>query len=190
VVARRSSIRGLWILRTQKVDWSIRRLRHTFAVRIGHLFFDVPMRTKPWIAMHASPPQLNLVVLRSPDIDRAAAFYQRMGLLFTRHAHGSGPQHYSSEVSGFVFEIYPTTAKSGPTTGTRIGFRVDSVDEVVRLLTELGTEVVTAPHDSEWGRRAVVKDLDGHVVELLATQWGNSPESFLNTASHSLFLLS
>ena len=117
--------------------------------------------------MHAPPPHLNLVVLRSSDIDRAATFYHEMGLLFTRHSHGSGPEHYSSEVSGVVFEIYPTTPKSSSTAGTRVGFRVDSVDEVVTLLSRIGAEVLSHPADSEWGRRAVVKDLDGHIVELL-----------------------
>jgi catechol 2,3-dioxygenase-like lactoylglutathione lyase family enzyme len=118
--------------------------------------------------MDSPPPHLNLVVLRSPDIDRAASFYQEMGLLFTRHSHGSGPEHYTSLVDGLVFEIYPLTDKSQPTTGTRIGFRIDCVDSVVPILAKVGAEVVTAPHDSEWGRRAVVKDLDGHVVELLS----------------------
>ncbi len=117
--------------------------------------------------MDTSPPRLNLVVLRSTDIDRAAAFYREMGLLFTRHSHGSGPEHYSSEASGVVFELYPATPKLPSTTSTRVGFRVDSVDEVVPLLSSLGAEVISHPTDSEWGRRAVVKDLDGHVVELL-----------------------
>jgi lactoylglutathione lyase len=117
--------------------------------------------------MYAPPPHLNLVVLRSSDIKRAESFYRTMGLAFTLHAHGSGPQHYSSEVNGLVFEIYPLTEKSSPTTGTRIGFRVDSVDEIVRLLAEIGAVVVTPPADSEWGRRAVVKDFDGHTIELV-----------------------
>lgn len=115
-------------------------------------------------------PRLNLVVLRSPDIDRAVTFYLQMGLCFTRHAHGSGPEHYTSEVGGLVFEVYPSTARSQPTTGTRIGFQVDSVDEMVALLSAIGAEVVSSPKDSEWGRRAVVKDLDGHVVELVTRQ--------------------
>ncbi|MGV3661986.1 MAG: VOC family protein [Prosthecobacter sp.] len=118
--------------------------------------------------MYAPPPHLNLVVLRSPDIEHAAVFYRQMGLLFSRHAHGTGPEHYTSEVSGLVFEIYPLTPTCQPTTSTRIGFRVDSVDEVVGLLVEIGAQVLTPPADSEWGRRAVVKDLDGHVVELVA----------------------
>jgi len=29
-----------------------------------------------------------------------------------------------------------------------------------------GANVVSAPSDSEWGRRAVLKDFDGHTVEL------------------------
>ena len=95
-------------------------------------------------------------------------FYRAMGLSFTRHAHGTGPEHYTSELSGVVFEIYPATAKIPSTAGTRIGFRVDSVDEVIGALEALGAKVVSPPADSEWGRRAVVKDLDGHVVELTA----------------------
>jgi lactoylglutathione lyase len=117
--------------------------------------------------MYAPPPHLNLVVLRSPDIHRAAKFYSALGLLFTAHSHGSGPEHCSSEVSGLVFEIYPATTKSAPTTGTRIGFNVDSVDELIPLLTQAGAQIVSPPSDSEWGRRAVVRDIDGHTVELV-----------------------
>ena len=117
--------------------------------------------------MDTTFPQLNLVVLRSSDIDRAVKFYEAVGLRFDKHAHGTGPEHYASETNGFVLEIYPVTAKSGPTTGVRIGFRVNSVDEIVQLLLKEGAVVVSPPADSEWGRRAVVKDLDGHTVELV-----------------------
>lgn len=117
--------------------------------------------------MYAPPPQLNLVVLRSSDIDRGAMFYREMGLLFTKHAHGSGPEHYSAEVNGVVFELYPFTPKSFSTAETRIGFRVDSVDGVVNLVTKIGAVIVSPPADSEWGRRAVVKDFDGHIIELV-----------------------
>lgn len=66
-----------------------------------------------------------------------------------------------------VFEIYPLSQKSSPTTGMRIGFRVEAVDEIVERLSQVGGQILTPPSDSEWGRRAVVKDPDGHVVELL-----------------------
>ena len=122
--------------------------------------------------MSSPPPQLNLVVLRSPDIHRAVEFYRHLGLPFTLHKHGSGPEHYASEVNGMVFEIYPLGAKSAPTAGTRIGFRVDDVDRILAVLLESGVEVITPPTNSEWGRRAVVKDGDGHVVELVAPAVG------------------
>jgi lactoylglutathione lyase len=112
-------------------------------------------------------PQLNLVVLRSSDLERAMAFYRVLGLTFTRHAHGAGPEHYACEVNGMVFEIYPLTVRSSPTTGVRIGFRVASVDDAVELLSRMGGVVVTPAADSEWGRRAVMRDFDGHTVELV-----------------------
>lgn len=117
--------------------------------------------------MYAAPPMANLLVLRSPDIHRAAGFYRALGLLFTLERHGEGPEHYTSLVDGFLFELYPLGPGRTPTTGVRIGFSVDSVDELVPLVREPGAEVVSGPHDSEWGRRAVVRDLDGNTVELV-----------------------
>ncbi|HEV7298934.1 MAG TPA: VOC family protein [Tepidisphaeraceae bacterium] len=116
-------------------------------------------------------PRLNLVVLRVSDIDRSAAFYGLLGLTFTKHAHGSGPQHYASESDGFVFELYPATAEQPVSASARIGFTVADVDDATsKLAATPGARVVTAPKDSEWGRRAVVADLDGHRVELVTTR--------------------
>ena len=117
--------------------------------------------------MYAAPPLANLLVLRSPDIHRAAGFYRALGLLFTLDRHGGGPEHYSSSINGFVFEIYPLAPDQTPTTDVRIGFSVDSVDGLLPLVQAAGAKIVSEPHDSEWGRRAVVRDLDGHAVELV-----------------------
>ena len=70
-------------------------------------------------------------------------------------------------MGGVVFEIYPASAKYPSTAATRIGFRVLLVDEIVVRLVAVGAEVLTPASDSEWGRRAVVKDFDGHVVEIV-----------------------
>lgn len=74
--------------------------------------------------------------------------------------------HYAAQADGLVFEIYPMTSKSLSTTGTRIGFIVSALDEIVGALEAAGATILTPPTHSEWGRRAVVKDPDGHVVEL------------------------
>jgi catechol 2,3-dioxygenase-like lactoylglutathione lyase family enzyme len=110
---------------------------------------------------------LNLVVLRSPDVARAAAFYTRLGLQFSQHRHGSGPEHFAAELPGGVFELYPLSPDGPSTLGTRIGFRVPSVDAAIAALSDFPNAVVTSARDSEWGRRAVVADPDGHRVELL-----------------------
>lgn len=109
----------------------------------------------------------NLLVIRSPDIDRAVRFYETLGLSFTKHSHGNGPEHYASETAGFVFEIYPAS-NAATTTDTRIGFRIAGVDRVIVSLYEIDAEILSQPTDSEWGRRAVVLDFDGHVVELVS----------------------
>jgi lactoylglutathione lyase len=109
---------------------------------------------------------LNLVVLRSRDLERAVAFYSKLGLRFVKHRHGNGPEHFAAEWPGGVFELYPLSADSPPTTGTRVGFRVNSVDAALAALQDQ-VAVVTPAKDSEWGRRAVVADPDGHRVELL-----------------------
>ena len=118
--------------------------------------------------MDAAPPIPNLLVIRSPNIERAVAFYEALGLRFEQHSHGKGPEHYASETGGFVFEIYPQRDDLA-TINTRIGFNVDSVDLTLAVLVKLGVNVVSAAKDSEWGRRAVVRDLDGHTVELVTT---------------------
>ncbi len=110
---------------------------------------------------------LNLVVLRSSDLARAVAFYTRLGLQFSQHRHGSGPEHFAAELSGGVFELYPLASDGASTLGARIGFRVPSVDAALAALSDYPTAVVTPARDSEWGRRAVVADPDGHRVELL-----------------------
>ena len=110
---------------------------------------------------------LNLVVLRSPDIARAAEFYSRLGLRFAQHRHGNGPEHFAAELLGGVFELYPLAADGPSTLGTRVGFKVPSVDAAISALSDYPNALVAAPRDSEWGRRAVIADPDGHRIELL-----------------------
>lgn len=49
---------------------------------------------------------LNLVVLRSPDIERSVEFYSRLGLHFSPHKHGKGPEHYSAELPVHLLTVF------------------------------------------------------------------------------------
>lgn len=106
-------------------------------------------------------------MIRSADIPKAVEFYQGFGLEFVLESHGGGPEHFAATVDGLTLEIYPLRQNQTPTTSVRLGFQVDRVDELVSSLQAKGVTVVSQPSDSQWGRRAVVKDFDGHIVELV-----------------------
>jgi lactoylglutathione lyase len=110
---------------------------------------------------------LNLVVLRCSDAARAAEFYGRLGISFTLERHGSGSEHYAADLGGSVFELYPATPDGPSTLGTRIGFSVPSLDDVIAAYADMPAAVVSPVKDSPWGRRAVVVDPDGHRMELV-----------------------
>jgi hypothetical protein len=111
-------------------------------------------------------PSLALVVIRSRDMEKLASFYSALGFIFTRHRHGNGPEHFSCTIGGTVFEIYPSSTADEATTATRLGFSVPSLASTLDILRGLGTTILTEPSDTPFGLRAVVKDFEGHKVEL------------------------
>lgn len=117
-------------------------------------------------------PHLNLLVLRVADLDRAHAFYAALGLTFDRHRHGSGPEHLASTgpVTHLTLELYPKRSADDDTSRTRLGFAVADLNTIFTSLTPLASAVLTPPTASPWGLRAVLKDPDGHTVELTQPQ--------------------
>lgn len=109
---------------------------------------------------------LSLIVIRAQDIDRLASFYAALGFHFTKHRHGKGPEHVSSTIGETVFEIYPLKETSESTTSTRLGFSVPSLTNALGQLRKIHATVLTEPSDTPYGRRAVVKDFEGHKVEI------------------------
>lgn len=113
-----------------------------------------------------SQPCLNLLVIRSADIDRAKLFYELIGLAFERERHGNGPEHFAAVMAGCVIEIYPGQHSTDDPPAERLGFSVSGVDEVIPRFRDAGHTIQSEPRDSPWGRRAVVVDPDGRKVEL------------------------
>ena len=112
-------------------------------------------------------PSLSLLVLRSADPERLAAFYGHLGMKFVKHRHGNGPEHFSADLGSAVFEIYPLKVGGVATTAARIGFSVDSVEKACSALIGAGGQLVNAPEISEWGLRAVMDDPEGHRCEII-----------------------
>jgi len=122
-------------------------------------FIEMPFRETEMSA------NLNLVVIRSHDIEKAVRFYVLLGLTFVREQHGNGEEHWAATVGKTTFEIYPAS-QAYDSSGIRIGFEVTSIESVLGQITTIGATIHRPLRDSPWGLRAVVRDFDGHTVEL------------------------
>lgn len=116
---------------------------------------------------------LDLIVLRSSDLDAARAFYEAVGVRFTAERHGTGPDHLAATLAGgLVLELYPATTEGlvtlGGTGDIRLGFVVDDVAATVRAVREAGGKVIIEPTTKHGRHRAVLADPDGRRIELTA----------------------
>jgi lactoylglutathione lyase len=105
---------------------------------------------------------LSLLVLRCADLERSRSFYETLGLAFTPEQHDRGPTHYSSRVGDVVIELYPKGSLD--TSDLRFGLILLRGREVLEAVSQCGGTVVAT--DSLDARRVVVRDPDGHTLEL------------------------
>ena len=108
-------------------------------------------------------PRLNLLVLRSRDVERLRKFYESLGLSFVHHKHDEGPLHYSSEQGEVVIELY--TTKKDIQDNIMLGF---SVSDLETTIEKIGKERIhREPFETDEGRVAMLKDPDGRLCYLL-----------------------
>ena len=110
--------------------------------------------------------RLNLVVLYTDDVKRLRDELSVFGLTFEQHQHGSGPVHFASEMDGCCLEIYPAS-DTNPTTQTRIGLRVNDINQAMESAQAVNAVVKVEPKPSPWGTRAVIHLQSGMKVELV-----------------------
>jgi catechol 2,3-dioxygenase-like lactoylglutathione lyase family enzyme len=105
---------------------------------------------------------LNLLVLRSADMEKTRRFYELLGHQFLRHAHGSGPEHFAHEDDRGILEIYPVKAGEKPD-NVGLGFAGTDLEAIRERVGEFQPGPI---RDNEWGRTFVVRDPDGRRVEI------------------------
>ena len=96
---------------------------------------------------------MNLVVLRSVDLERALRFYAALGIALSREQHGSGPEHLAATIGTLVLEIYPQ-GSADKTVGVRLGFRVKSLVTTIARLQAINGVIVSPMQESKWGLQA------------------------------------
>lgn len=125
---------------------------------------------------------MNLLVLRTHDLERSRAFYEALGLRFQHFEFNSGehgiqgpvppdaPLVLNVEKEGMPpphtsMNIYAVSIDE-PIAKMQIGFFVDSVDVAVQEAVSAGGTLLSEPAKWPYGRCAAVADPDGHRVEL------------------------
>jgi catechol 2,3-dioxygenase-like lactoylglutathione lyase family enzyme len=129
-----------------------------------------------------SPIRLDQVNLVVGDVAASRAFYSRLGLDFgaerdpiwsAHHVSAPGGEHAPIDIdldsTAFVTKWDRGWAGG---TGAVLGFKVDSREDVDRLVAALSAEGVAVqqePYDAFWGARyAVVSDPDGNAVGIMS----------------------
>lgn len=107
--------------------------------------------------------RLSFVTLRCKDLDTTRVFYEALGLETTIVRHRDGTHHYDCRAGEQTIELYPR--RRGDTHELRLGLRVDNLSDVLQDLRAQGVDVVQTLGVPNV-RYAVVRDPDGHTVEL------------------------
>jgi predicted enzyme related to lactoylglutathione lyase len=111
--------------------------------------------------------QLSHLVLRAAEPERLVPFYEAIGLAFRKERHGDGPEHVCAQLGTGVFEIYPLGEGQPQTTSVRLGFAVADLLAACRAAVSADGEMIGRPQSTSWGRRAVMRDPAGHIVDLV-----------------------
>lgn len=110
--------------------------------------------------------QLSYLVIKSDNVDSLMLFYSSLELEFVYHQHENGPFHYSTDLGGIVFEIYPRKSTNHSSNNLRLGFEVNSISNCLTKLKANGFVVNAKISINEWGKSAVFKDLEGNSIDL------------------------
>ena len=108
----------------------------------------------------------SLIVLRATQPQALSSLYATFGCDFVRERHGSGPVHFACERGGAVLEIYPRSPDQPATSAVRLGFVVDDLDRIGREIASHDVTVLSGPKLTARGRHLLVRDCEGHTIEL------------------------
>lgn len=132
----------------------------------GQMFTDHDQRT---VAFTTSPSQDNsllksdrwVTLLRTKQMEETKQFYQFLGE-WQPEKHGNGPDHYSLELKGSLFEIYPLRKKHEG--NVEFVVQIDALSECLQKLESQGFAPLETRETS-----VLFRDPDSRLVQLLRT---------------------
>jgi lactoylglutathione lyase len=106
------------------------------------------------------------LALRCKDVEITRRFYEHLGIVFTKERHGTGPEHYAWENSGFVLELYPVKDDQLPD-NVRLGFSTPLLADLSGKIRHSSEVTVLKPPYATADRLIMLlQDPDGRKVEV------------------------
>jgi catechol 2,3-dioxygenase-like lactoylglutathione lyase family enzyme len=102
---------------------------------------------------------ISLLVIRCKGLEESKSFYELLGFNFVKEKHANGPVHYSCELDGCVFELYPNNGES-PQDNNRLGFKVSNLAAILEKLK------ISESYTFAGNTINVVTDPDGRKIEI------------------------
>jgi len=107
-----------------------------------------------------------LLVIRVRDLGENLNFYSQLGISFQKEKHGKGPVHYSAELSGMVFELYPCRENES-VSNIRFGIKIKKADSLATEIKKwVENETDMAYSDYDGNEVFVVTDPDKRKIEV------------------------
>ena len=102
--------------------------------------------------------KLNLLVIRTDNIELLKQQYELLGFSFDYHQHGKGPFHYASEAEGLIFEIYPLSQRAEKADSSlRLGFEVPNLSKLLLQLEPSSWKILSEATQKPWSDWVVSK---------------------------------
>lgn len=110
------------------------------------------------------------ILLTARDIKLTAAFYAALGESVMPEKHGAGPDHFSFAPTDA--EIYPPRKSDAPDKGLVV--RIETQEKLEDVLIRVGAVyrdalIYQRPADMKSGRKTIISDPDGRIVEIFQT---------------------
>ena len=109
---------------------------------------------------------LNLLVIKTKNIQRLATFYSLFQIDFEYHKHSDNVFHFSAIIGEIVFEIYPLRENETADKTLRLGFFVKNLSDKIKILKSQNHKIISYPKETEYGIKATIEDPDGRKIEL------------------------
>ena len=109
------------------------------------------------------------LTLKSSSLQRSQEFYTKLGFLFERVQVSKATEIYRAHFAEFELSlIQDSKAGSESTPSLQLYFQVPHIDSIFAGFQALGdVNVLMEPTEMPEGRKAIVKDPDGHAIEIL-----------------------